>query len=71
MGLIIEIQHITIFVIDDNVAGILHRVPANVTGNGTLTIRELIHLKNQDPFRGKGYKTPLEKIQLGEAIDVS
>ena len=24
-------------------------------------------LKNQDPLRGKGYRTPLEKIQLGEA----
>jgi glutamate--cysteine ligase len=24
-------------------------------------------MKNQDPLRGKGYRTPLEKIQLGEA----
>jgi glutamate--cysteine ligase len=55
------------FVIGDEVAGILHRVPANVTGDGTKTIRELVELKNQDPLRGKGYRTPLEKIQLGEA----
>lgn len=55
------------FVIGDEVAGILHRVPANVTGNGVLTIRELIRLKNQDPLRGKGYHTPLEKINTGEA----
>ena len=55
------------FVIGDEVAGILHRVPANVTGEGTKTIRELVELKNQDPLRGKGYRTPLEKIQLGEA----
>lgn len=26
----------------------------------------MIHEKNKDPLRGKGYKTPLEKIQLGE-----
>jgi glutamate--cysteine ligase len=56
-----------IFVIGDEVVGILHRVPANVTGDGSKTISELVELKNQDPLRGKGYRTPLEKIQLGEA----
>jgi glutamate--cysteine ligase len=56
-----------LFVIGDEVVGILHRVPANVTGDGTKTIQELVELKNQDPLRGKGYRTPLEKIQLGEA----
>lgn len=55
------------FVIGDEVAGILHRVPANVAGDGTGTVSELVELKNQDPLRGKGYRTPLEKIQLGEA----
>ncbi|HET6555841.1 MAG TPA: bifunctional glutamate--cysteine ligase GshA/glutathione synthetase GshB [Prolixibacteraceae bacterium] len=55
------------FVIGDEVAGILRRIPANVTGDGLKTIRELVELKNQDPLRGKGYRTPLEKIQTGEA----
>jgi glutamate--cysteine ligase len=55
------------FVIGDEVVGILHRVPANVTGNGIQSIQELVQIKNQDPLRGKGYRTPLEKIQLGEA----
>jgi glutamate--cysteine ligase len=63
----IEGREFRFFVIGNEVAGILHRVPANVTGNGTLTISELVHLKNQDPLRGKGYHTPLEKIQTGEA----
>lgn len=63
----IDGKEFRIFVIGDQVAGILHRVPANVTGDGTSTIRELVHLKNQDPLRGKGYRTPLEKIQTGEA----
>jgi glutamate--cysteine ligase len=58
------------FVIGGEVAGILHRVPANVTGNGINSIRELVHIKNQDPLRGKGYHTPLEKIQLGEAEEM-
>ncbi|ONI44535.1 bifunctional glutamate--cysteine ligase/glutathione synthetase [Candidatus Epulonipiscioides gigas] len=53
-------------VIGDKVIGILNRVPANVIGNGNLSIRELVEIKNQDPLRGKGYKTPLEKIYLDE-----
>lgn len=52
-------------VIDDRVVGILHRVPANVTGDGTSTIEELVTEKNDDPLRGYKYVKPLEKIQLG------
>ncbi|WP_289355595.1 bifunctional glutamate--cysteine ligase GshA/glutathione synthetase GshB [Paenibacillus sp. S-12] len=54
-------------VMGDEVVGILHRVPANVVGDGVHTIEQLVHEKNKDPLRGRGYKTPLEKIQLGEA----
>ncbi|TCI64258.1 bifunctional glutamate--cysteine ligase GshA/glutathione synthetase GshB [Exiguobacterium sp. SH3S1] len=55
-------------VIGDKVAGILHRVPANVTGDGVSTIRELVAKKNEDPLRGKGYKTPLEKIEIDDIV---
>ncbi|CAH1191963.1 Glutathione biosynthesis bifunctional protein GshAB [Paenibacillus auburnensis] len=54
-------------VMGDEVVGILHRVPANVIGDGIHTIEQLIARKNKDPLRGKGYRTPLERIQLGEA----
>jgi glutamate--cysteine ligase len=63
----IEGKEFRFFIINDEVVGILHRVPANVTGDGVLSIQELVQIKNQDPLRGKGYRTPLEKIQLGEA----
>lgn len=53
-------------VIGEEVVGILHRVPANVIGDGVHTIKELVSLKNQDPLRGKGYRRPLEKIHLDE-----
>lgn len=53
-------------VMGNEVVGILHRVPANVIGDGVLTIEELVYEKNKDPLRGKGYKTPLEKIELVE-----
>lgn len=54
------------FLIDDQVVAILHRVPANVCGDGRRSIDELVQLKNQDPLRGKGYLTPLERIELDE-----
>ena len=57
-------------VIDDEVVGILHRVPANVIGDGEKTISELVEIKNQDPLRGKGYVTPLEKIRLEENAEL-
>jgi glutamate--cysteine ligase len=63
----IEGREYRFFVLGDEVVGILHRVPANVTGNGTQSVKELVQIKNENPLRGKGYHTPLEKIQLGEA----
>ena len=55
-----------ILVIGDEVVGILKRVPANVMGDGHLTIEELVRLKNEDPMRGTGYRRPLEKLKLGD-----
>ena len=55
-------------VINNEVSGILHRVPANVTGHSERSIRELVEEKNKNPLRGKGYKTPLEKIDLDENV---
>jgi glutamate--cysteine ligase len=54
------------FVLNDKVLAILLRVPANVKGNGTHTIEELVIEKNRDPLRGTDHRTPLELIQLGE-----
>jgi glutamate--cysteine ligase len=52
-------------VIGGRTRAVLHRVPANVVGNGARTIRELVAAKNEHPFRGEGYVKPLEKIVLG------
>lgn len=57
-------------VIDDKVAGILHRVPANVKGDGIKSIRELVAIKNENPLRGYHYVTPLEKINLDENAEL-
>jgi glutamate--cysteine ligase len=54
------------FTVGEEVVAILHRVPANVIGDGSHTIQELVLKKNENPLRGKGYVTPLEKIGLGK-----
>ncbi len=55
-----------ILVIGDEVAAVLHRVPANVVGDGKSSIRRLVDMKNTDPARGVGHKLPLEKIKLDD-----
>ncbi|QZT37420.1 bifunctional glutamate--cysteine ligase GshA/glutathione synthetase GshB [Halosquirtibacter xylanolyticus] len=61
----IEGEEYRIFLIDKKVVAVLKRVPANVLGDGSHTIKQLVELKNLDPLRGKGYRTPLEKLHLG------
>lgn len=53
-------------VINGKTEGILHRVPANVTGDGEKTISELVKIKNENHLRGTHYEKPLQKINLGE-----
>ncbi len=62
----IEGREFRFLVITGHTRAVLHRVPANVTGDGHSTIRELVEIKNRHPFRGEGYRKPLEKIRLGE-----
>ena len=54
-------------VIGDRVLGVIHRVPANVVGDGRLSIEQLVGKKNLHSFRGEDYRSPLKKIKLGEA----
>lgn len=54
------------FVMNNKVQGIILRTPANIVGDGKHTIKELVEIKNQDPLRGTHYRSPLEKIKLGE-----
>ena len=52
-------------VMGDQVVGVLHRVPANVVGDGVHTIEQLVHEKIKTHFEVKGIRL-LEKIQLGK-----
>jgi len=58
-------QEYRFLVIDGAVRGVLQRVPANVLGDGVSSVEQLVRTKNQDPRRGEGYRSPLEKIRLG------
>ena len=53
-------------VMGDETIAVLHRVAANVKGDGISTIQQLITQKNKNPLRGRGYKTPLEKIEIDD-----
>lgn len=53
-------------VIDGKTEGVMKRVPANIEGDGKKTVEELVREKNEDPLRDKGYRSPLEKLNLGE-----
>ncbi len=55
-----------IFVIDGEMVAAMHRVPANVTGDGKSSIRALVQDKNRDPLRGEQYRKPLQRIVLGK-----
>lgn len=53
-------------VIGEECVAVCNRIPANVTGDGKKTIKELVQEKNSDPRRGVGHVTPLEKIRLDD-----
>lgn len=55
-------------IIDGEVIGVLHRRAASVLGDGIKTIKELVSIKNENPLRNKGYKTPLEIIEIDEIV---
>lgn len=52
----------------DRVIGVTQRVPANVIGDGSLTIRQLIDEKNSDPKRGDGHSLSLVKIVVDDQV---
>ena len=47
---------------------VCRRVPANVRGDGISSIRELVSVKNRDVRRGRGHRTPLEKIDIDDTV---
>ena len=57
-----------ILVVGGKLVAASKRVPAQVTGDGRSTIRELIEQLNQDPRRGDGHEAALTKIVVDECL---
>jgi glutamate--cysteine ligase len=60
----VEGREFRFLVIGGQTRAVLHRLPANVRGDGRTTIRELVAMKNLHPYRGENYRKPLERIRL-------
>lgn len=71
-GFLIEEQSVgeeyRILATRDELLGIIHRIPANVMGDGERTIQELIDEKNSDPRRGENHEKALVKIHIDTEI---
>ena len=57
-----------IFAVRNKFIAAINRVPANVTGDGINTIKNLIDIKNNDPNRGNDYGKALMKIKLDKDV---
>ncbi len=53
-----------VLVIDNKMVAAALRVPAHVTGNGELTVQQLIDEENNDPRRGYGHENVLTHISI-------
>lgn len=62
---LIEGTEYRFFVINHEVKAVLKRMPANVTGDGSHTIAELVQRKNASLMRGVVDRAPLTKINMG------
>jgi len=60
----IEGKEYRILATRNKLLGIIHRIPANVVGDGKSTIAQLIIKKNKDPRRGEKYERSLVKITV-------
>jgi len=58
-----------LLVINYKLVSAVHVTPANVSGNGILTIRELINIVNLDPARGEDHENLLTRIRIDQSTE--
>jgi cyanophycin synthetase len=56
-----------VLVIGGRMVAVAERVPANVIGDGTHAVAELVDTTNQDPRRGVGHEKVLTRIKVDDA----
>lgn len=57
-------KHYRLVVVEGKLVAAAQRIPTFVVGDGVHSVRQLIHLANQDPQRGYGHEKPLTKITI-------
>lgn len=67
----VEGQDYRLLVVGDKLVAAARREPPKVTGDGVLTVRELVDHENRNPLRGDDHSTVLSKIPLDDiAIEI-
>lgn len=56
-------------VVNNRLIAVAERVPANVVGDGKLTIQQLIDKTNEDPRRGYGHENVLTEITIDQQTE--
>jgi cyanophycin synthetase len=66
----IEGSDYRLLVVNGKMVAASRRDPAQVSGDGTHTVRELVEIVNSDPRRRPGHSSTLTRIKLDEAVDL-
>ncbi|MTI96337.1 MAG: cyanophycin synthetase, partial [Firmicutes bacterium] len=64
----IEGRHYRLLVVNGRVEAAAERFPAQVTGDGVHSIKELIEIENQNKLRGEGHEKPLTRIRADQVM---
>ena len=64
-----EGKNYRLLIIGGKLSAASERIAPGVTGDGKLSIRELIELENQNPQRGGGHEKPLTKIKIDAVLE--
>lgn len=57
-----------VLVVKGEVVAVSRRIAANVTGDGSSTIMDLIYQENKNPLRGDDHNRPLSRIKVDEVV---
>jgi cyanophycin synthetase len=58
-----------ILVVDGRMIAVAERIPAQVTGDGVSTIRQLVAEVNKDPRRGEGHENVMTRIRIDALVE--
>lgn len=61
-------RHYRILVINNKVAAVAERFPAQVIGDGIHSLKDLIEIENLNPLRGDEHEKPLTKIKIDQVV---